>query len=276
MNKLFTKLIQRYYKIIVQSEIKNILVKRSCPLCGENKFQTIHESDRYDLKINTVKCLECELVQINPLPKSSYIDKFYSTNRYRGLYIGSLWAKTNQYDKAQMKAKANFNFFKKYIIGSGTKITNDYKILDFGSAVGGFLSEVKQEYPQIKIYGVEPGTHISQVTKNNLDGIFDDLAKIPGDLKFDCITSWHVIEHVWDPTQTLKKLKSHLKENGKLIIEIPELQRYEGIKNFHLAHLFHFDQKTMSKILEKSGFKLKYLGHEFLQDQKFGMKVIAE
>ncbi|EOG4053627.1 class I SAM-dependent methyltransferase [Campylobacter jejuni] len=37
---------------------------------------------------------------------------------------------------------------------------------------------------------------------------------------YDVITAFHVIEHLQDPVNILKKLSSKLKDNGKIIVEV--------------------------------------------------------
>ena len=39
-----------------------------------------------------------------------------------------------------------------------------------------------------------------------------------GDLKFDLITYWDVIEHLTNPMQEIKNAKEYLKENGLILI----------------------------------------------------------
>lgn len=42
-----------------------------------------------------------------------------------------------------------------------------------------------------------------------------------GGIKYDIITAFHVVEHLQDSIAILKELSSCLKENGKMIIEVP-------------------------------------------------------
>ncbi|RKY83677.1 class I SAM-dependent methyltransferase, partial [candidate division KSB1 bacterium] len=40
---------------------------------------------------------------------------------------------------------------------------------------------------------------------------------------FDLVMMWHVLEHIENPVLYLKEISRILKENGKLIIEVPNL-----------------------------------------------------
>jgi len=78
----------------------------------------------------------------------------------------------------------------------------------------------------------------------------------------DVISFWHVLEHVNDPIQYLVASKNNLKQNGKLIIGVPNNNSIEFkiFKNrwFHLAlkfHHWHFSISSLQKLLSSTGFK---------------------
>jgi SAM-dependent methyltransferase len=48
----------------------------------------------------------------------------------------------------------------------------------------------------------------------------DSLDKVP-DSSLDCILSFHVIEHLPDPLESLSRLKDKLRPGGLLIVEVP-------------------------------------------------------
>ena len=81
----------------------------------------------------------------------------------------------------------------------------------------------------------------------------------------DIITMWHVIEHLEDPIDLLKKLKGFLKPNGRIIIETPNaedalLSQYksEAFADFTYweCHLYLFSNSTIRTVIEDAGLKL--------------------
>ena len=73
------------------------------------------------------------------------------------------------------------------------------------------------------------------------------------------ITAFHVIEHLKDPKEILKKIKRFLKKNGLLIIEVPNsedvlLTKYKN-KSFQSftywsQHLYYFNASTLTRLCE--------------------------
>jgi len=269
------RFVKKFYSIMVARELKENITSRPCPLCGNLEFENIKSGDRYNLPIVTVKC-SCGLIMTNPMPTSEYLQKFYSSNRYRGLYIGSTIVKDLGYDNAEKKLKSNLDFFQSKGFQDLVPFNlQEATVLDFGSAVGAFLRGFKSVYSNAKIYGIEPGAHISQVSKNALDGQFSSISEVPAGLKFNLITSWHVIEHLWNPIEDLSRLSQLLEPNGLLVFEVPDYHRYNSLKNYHIAHLYHFDEKTITNVLKSSGFEVLQVTREHLVDPSYGMKVVA-
>src|SRR3989344_7018203 len=91
--------------------------------------------------------------------------------------------------------------------------------------------------------------------------IFGDITKHNKKLlnKFDTIIMLEVLEHLEDDAGTLKIIHSMLKNNGKLIISVP---------NKHLLHILnpvrytqhkrHYSMQEIESILVKTGFRIKH------------------
>ena len=140
------------------------------------------------------------------------------------------------------------------------KILKNKDILDFGCGWGGFLRNIKN-YKSIS--GVELRKECVNYIKNNIKkiNISNNINFV--DRKFDIITMFHVLEHIPYQVETLKLLKSKLKNKGKIIIEVPSAQDFllsfdelKEFKNFSFwsEHLVLHTEKSLIKILHKSGF----------------------
>jgi len=86
---------------------------------------------------------------------------------------------------------------------------------------------------------------------------------------FDVILFGDILEHLKNPLNTLKKLKPFLKENGKIIVSLPNIVYwksrlkiflgrfdYEEYGMFDKTHLRFFTQKTARKLIENAGFEI--------------------
>jgi len=141
------------------------------------------------------------------------------------------------------------------------KILKNKDILDFGCSWGSFLKKVKN-YKSLS--GVELRKECINFIKNNIKkiNISDNVNSF--DRKFDIITMFHVLEHIPYQVETLKILKSKLKNKGKIIIEVPHAEDFlilqeelKEFKNFTFwsEHLILHTHKSLKSILLKSGFK---------------------
>jgi hypothetical protein len=74
---------------------------------------------------------------------------------------------------------------------------------------------------------------------------------------------WHFLEHDYDPIQTLSKAKDVLKDDGKLIIEVPRLdsftfklfgRKWPGVQA--PQHTILFNKKKFIQMMTDNGFKV--------------------
>lgn len=138
-------------------------------------------------------------------------------------------------------------------------------ILDFGSGKGVFLHYAAEQGWQVT--GVETASKRAAFSRANygLNVITDeyvDGAILSG--PFDVITLFHVLEHLPNPSDLLKKLiEQNLKPDGVLVIEVPRfdsLQSALGGKAWiHLdppRHLSHFSTEVLLRMLHDLGFRV--------------------
>lgn len=93
----------------------------------------------------------------------------------------------------------------------------------------------------------------------------------------DGVVLWHVLEHLEDPVATLQEGRRILKEEGFLIIALPN---FESIQSrcfkgrwFHLNSLYHkshFSFSSLSALAEKNGFHIRKTRHFFFCHNVYG------
>src|SRR5690606_26675326 len=95
-----------------------------------------------------------------------------------------------------------------------------------------------------------------------LQPIEDLHSLIPG--AFDAIVLWHVLEHVHDLHDYMKKFRELLTADGVLIIAVPNYTSTDAkiYKEYWAAydvprHLYHFSPGAMKKLVEKHGMVIK-------------------
>lgn len=97
--------------------------------------------------------------------------------------------------------------------------------------------------------------------------IDDAVAEHKGDI--DILTMFHVLEHLDNPVEMLEKMKSLLKPDGVMIIEVPNaddalLSLYENVSfadfTFWSAHLYLYTNATLKSLIAKVGLKTRFVG----------------
>ncbi len=140
------------------------------------------------------------------------------------------------------------------------------RLLDVGCATGDYLVFLRT-LGWKHLYGLEINSRAAEWArdKHGFDvytGILNE-HYVPKE-KFDVVTAWHVLEHVPDPRVFLREVKRILKPNGLLLMGMPNAGSFETLifRSFWWAwevprHLWHFDRKTLSRILKEEGFEIE-------------------
>jgi hypothetical protein len=66
----------------------------------------------------------------------------------------------------------------------------------------------------------------------------------------------HVFEHFLNPNFLINQLKRKLRKGGYIYIDVPDAEEYSRLDDLHIAHLFHYTQRTLAAIFESSGFEV--------------------
>jgi len=261
LHRLKRRVVSNYSKQKTIRELKTEVVQ--CIICEDSHhLNVISKEDRYGLPITTVECARCGLVFTNPMPTQKFLDYFYSSGLYRGLYKGFLKANSKfvEIDKSKERALERISFAERIAMDK-IEANISINVLDFGCSEGTFPKEFKLKHPTIMAYGLEPGNSFSSINKENIDGMFDQAEDIPPQIRFNLITMWHVLEHLRNPLNVLKQLVSTLDKNGKIIIEVPDYTIHSSRNRpFHIGHVYHFTDTTLTKLLYKAGLKIAHIG----------------
>lgn len=226
--------------------------KVSCEICNFDKYKIICKNwdYRYCLSkesFTLVKCTKCGLIYLNPRPAEKDICKFYPKKYY---------------DNSPCFIENKFiKYFSKRKILNIEKFKKGGKLLDIGCGTGDFLSQMKDR--DYDVCGIDVSLQACKIArKKGLKIYHNDLIKHHFPAKsFDIITLWHVFEHLYNPSETLKEIKRILKDDGLLIMETPNIDcfSFKIFKGYHFhldspRHLHHWNENSMKQILNKNGF----------------------
>ncbi|NLF43078.1 MAG: class I SAM-dependent methyltransferase [Bacteroidales bacterium] len=248
-----------------------------CKVCGSNSFLDVFQvkdtlvSGNY---FNIKECEKCGLRITYPYPEASKLGSYYLSKDY----ISHTDRKTTFFEKL-------YGFVKKYAIKKKVSLVKDFgtNALDMGCGTGSFLEALRNSGK--KVYGIEPdeGARAIAVKKAGCE-VYPDLnmyLNLQAGLLMDCITLWHVLEHIPDFDLTILKLVNALSEGGKLLIAVPMSKSYDAAyygSNWAAydvpRHLFHFNRETLKAICEKSGLKL--ISHNPMFFDSFYVSILSE
>ncbi|MEM1259860.1 MAG: class I SAM-dependent methyltransferase [Bacteroidota bacterium] len=134
------------------------------------------------------------------------------------------------------------------------------KLLDVGAGTGDFLLYAKKK--GWKVSGVEPNLNANLLASKKGIQLKTALAEF-GNERFDVITLWHVLEHLPNLKESIGILCNMLKDNGALIIAVPNFKSYDA-HHYHTfwaaydvpRHLWHFSKKSIEKLFEAHKMQL--------------------
>lgn len=194
------------------------------------------------------------ILKTQNLPEN--LDKYYNSDKYLSHSKDKSFL-SNIYLFVQ-----NLNF--KYKLKIIRRYISKGNILDYGCGDGSFLNFIK--YFNYTVQGIEPNQKAREIAKNKIgdNHIKANLSEIENN-SIDVLTLWHVLEHIPNPEEILKELYSKLKENGILIIAIPNYASYDAkfYKDKWAAwdvprHIFHYSKDGAIQFFKDNNFKVSH------------------
>lgn len=153
-------------------------------------------------------------------------------------------------------------------------IDRDMDVLEVGCA-SGIQTRYLQEQLGCRVTGIEIDPQAAEDARpfcenliiGDIDGL--DLTNELGDCRYDAITFVDVLEHLYDPGSTLKKVRPFLKENGHLIASIPNIAHaaicwelahgrfdYQKFGLLDNTHIRFFTKKNVARLFEEAGYRI--------------------
>lgn len=231
-----------------------------CPICEGTDFDPFLTCEDYTVsheKFNIVKCKQCNFLFTNPRPDAKSIGKYYQAEAYISHTNTNKGIINKIYQLVRKKTLKN-----KLNIINGLSNSKSGILLDVGCGTGAFLEVCQQAGWQVR--GVEPDENARALAQQKIkSSIHTDITALNEKNYFDTITLWHVLEHVNSLEATIIQLKSLLKEQGKLIIAVPNHLAKEAIsfQEYWAAydvprHLYHFTPNSIKQLFEKYDCKV--------------------
>lgn len=233
----------------------------SCPICGCGNLKPAcravdHFSSKEEFEVDI--CPECGFMMTQDAPSEEEIGQYYESPEYishsntgRGL-VNSLYHLVRSYmlrRKLRLIERESF-------LRTG-------HLLDIGAGTGYFAHHAAKAGWKTEALEKSPAAREFAKRRFGIEMIAEEEIKTLRDNSFDVVTMWHVMEHVRDLDKLWSELRRILKEDGVLIVAVPNTGSYDFKKYGHgwaaldvPRHLWHFNASVMQKLSNTRGFKM--------------------
>jgi len=245
------------------NEIMNLykdfgLLSDGCTLCKSLDFTLISEGDRYGFDLKKQFCNQCGLIQTYPAVSKRFHKEFYSYH-YRPLYLKSEIVDYNEVIKEQNdKSKKYLDYFTNNGL---SEILENLSVIEIGCSSGGTINGLRDSVKSVQGCDLDAKAikFAQDKFKINVEASMYPTS-LPNGPKLFILS--HVLEHVFNPYETLKEIRLIMNPGDYLFIAVPgingvkkgdyknDLRRY-----FHIAHVTDFSASTLLNVANYAGFK---------------------
>ncbi|WP_295295918.1 class I SAM-dependent methyltransferase [uncultured Brachyspira sp.] len=222
-----------------------------CKVCSSNNHKKIGEIKNIWKEYKDVyQCDECSLYFINS-PTDEEINSLYK-NEYHNNIKNKLF-ETAKSKMRYARSLSQFNFIKQTID------LKNKDICEIGAFDGLLLSLFKKNNNNVFGYEINDDARVYAQKKYNID-LKENFLESKS--KYDIIILSHVIEHFKEPKEILIKIKSMLKKEGFIYIEVPnspmpEECSYEMLMRYlNTEHIVNFTMDNLIKFVESANLKV--------------------
>lgn len=156
------------------------------------------------------------------------------------------------------------------------------RVLEIGCACGGTLLEIKNNYQNASLFGVELNPNAAAVANSFARVISANIEETELDFPeefFDYIILADVLEHLQDPWKVLGKLKKHLRHGGRVLASIPNVMHFSVIRNMLNGNWTYEDAGILDKTHLRF-FTLNEINKMFLEagyiDLEYSMTAVKQ
>jgi len=237
----------------------NLLHIEKCPLCGDSQFVHFETCNDYFVsheRFSLYQCYSCQFVFTQDVPVRGDKKRYYNTPDY-----------ISHSDSKKGMLNWVYHHVRNIMLRKKTRLAIKGKqhgsLLDIGCGTGYFAASVKRK--GWNVVGVEPSETAAEIARHKfgIEVILPDkLSGLPHH-QFDVITLWHVLEHLENLNEMMSLFSKLLRENGRLIIALPNINSYDAAKyrSFWAAydvprHIWHFSPDTFQQLAQKHGYTI--------------------
>jgi SAM-dependent methyltransferase len=227
-----------------------------CNACGGRLVTVLPAvaDPRSNERFSVLRCADCGLGHTWPRPDD--LGPYYGTTYHGGRHGAS----------ADFCTRRRLRFLRR------AAATQSGRLVDVGCGDGTFLAAARAGGWDVA------GTELNPAIARELGlRVERDLADLADLAPFDVATMWHSLEHLVDPRGTLETLHDMVRPGGTLFVAVPDAGGWQarafGDAWLHLdvpRHLYHFDERSLTGLLDRTGFAIAKTWHAELEYDLLG------
>lgn len=224
-----------------------------CAVCGSEEWQCVYSSRQNvsdvagEVSVDLAMCLSCGFLFNNPQPDQELLDAHYAINS-----SGVVFKEVGPDSRTGRLTRLRHEFVTGQLVGGSPG-----RILDVGCGNGFFLQSL--DAPGWHKTGIDLAPQRGRnVADQEIELVTGNILDFAPDQLFDIITCFSAFEHFRLPDVMLRKLRSLLKPDGRVIIDVPDTAHpVPGLEEFFcFEHLSSFTRPTLTMFFNNNGFEV--------------------
>ncbi len=226
-----------------------------CVQCGTDDFETVFTHRNGQVANGFCRC--CGLGFLSPRPTAEETDRLYAD--YRQAYPDDFLADPKGPFARAAESRARF------IAGW---VAPRARVLEIGCGYGHFTRAVSDR--GFRASGLEPSEPQRAFARDRLglDSVAAGrLEDAPRDQGNDVAAMFHVIEHLRDPQEALRRLAEAVRPGGLVFLDLPDASELpcDAIEHLYVVgahHLYSFTPRVLAAMAARAGLETLYLARE--------------
>ena len=233
-----------------------------CSLCGVDDAEHVltlrdfafDEPGEFPL----TRCRRCGLMYLNPRPSPAQMERYYPATYlpYKSAIEDERWP------LMRWARRRNIRRYRHVIEQFSPRVPG--RVLDIGCSTGIFLAEMRDA--GWETYGVDPSPTAVTYAQRRLgleifEGRLLDANLTAG--QFTAATLWDVLEHTFNPLETLRAVHRLLEADGIVVIAVPNYESWDRLifGQYWIGydaprHLYVFPRDVLCNMLACAGFEV--------------------